>query len=94
MVGAILNLNDINANLTVDMSVLSENFDWNRFAKEFLNSKETDEKLETLASDYFSLVNGFHQWFYSRQLEIHAEEFKEANELRERINNSRWTPKI
>lgn len=94
MVGAIINFNDINANLTVDMSVLSENFDWSKYAREFLKSKDNDEKLETLVTEYFKIVYEFHQWFYSRQLEIHAEEFKEANELKERIANSRWTPKI
>ncbi len=94
MVGSILNLNEINANLIVDLSELRKNFDWSKYAKQYLNARDDDEKLETLVSDYFNLVYEFHKWFYSRQLEIHAEEFREINELRERIANSRWTLNI
>jgi hypothetical protein len=91
MVGSTLNLNEIQANLIVDLSELRKNFKWRKYAKEFLDSKGDDEKLEILISDYFNLVYEFHKWFYNRQLEIHAEEFREADELRERIAKSRWT---
>lgn len=94
MVGSILNLNEINANLIVDLAELGKNFDWSKFAKQYLNDKGDDEKLETFVSDYFNLVYEFHKWFYNRQLEVHAEQFAEISELRERIANSRWTPNI
>lgn len=94
IVGSKLNLEEIKADLIIDISELRNNFHWKKSAKEFIDSKGDDEKLGSITSDYFKLVLDFHDWFYARQLEIHSEIFKEANELRERIHNSRWTPKI
>ncbi len=94
MVGSILNLNEIHANLIVDIAELRKNFDWSRCAKQYLNGRGDDEKLETHVSDYFNLVYEFHKWFYNRQLDVHADEFGEISELRERIANSRWTPNM
>jgi len=94
VIGSILNLNEIKSDLIIDISELRNNFEWNKFAKEFMDSKNDDEKLESIVLDYFKLVLDFHDWFYARQLEVHSEIFKEANDLRERIHNSRWTIKM
>lgn len=94
IVGCTLNLNEIKADLIIDFSKLRNNFDWSSLAKEYIASKGEDEKLENTILEYFNLVLDLHDWLYKRQLEIHSKEFKEANDLRERIHNSRWTIKM
>lgn len=94
IIGSTLNLNEIKANLIIDISNLRNNFKWSGLAKEYIDSKGEDEELENIVLDHFKHVSNFHDWFYSRQLEIHSEQFEETNELRKRIHNSRWTPKI
>ncbi len=94
IVGGNLDPNKIETYLIINFAELRDDFKWNKLAKEFISSRVEDEKLEIIVSDYCKLVSEFHEWFYKRQLAIQAEKFKEANKLRERIANSKWTPKF
>ena len=67
---------------------------WNELSRQYVNSANDDEKVEDIVLTYTKEVTSFHSWFNDRQLELHKEAFKEAEELRQRLVNSSWHLKI
>ena len=94
IVGSTLNLNSLTSHLIIQYEGLRDDFDWGPSARAFLESKGENGELEELTTDYYNLVTDFYNWFHGRQMEVHAEEINELNALNERVQNSRWTPKL
>lgn len=94
IVGSTINLSNLTGNLIVRYSSLRDDFQWGPYAGIFLEDKGETGELEELVTEYHNLVIEFYDWFYGRQMEVHAEEIAELNALNERVQNSRWTPKF
>ena len=95
IVGSTMNLNNFTSHLIIQYSSLKESsFKWGHYAGIFLEGKQETGELEELITEYYNLVISFYDWFHNRQMEVHAEELNELNALNERVQNSRWTPKV
>jgi hypothetical protein len=94
IVGSTMNLNDLTSHLIIQYSSLKESFKWGPYAGIFLESRQDTGELEELITEYYNLVISFYDWFHNRQMEVHAVEIAELNALNQRVQNSRWTPKI
>lgn len=80
--------------LKISIQTLREWDGWRVVSRQYMNTASEDEKIEDIVRAYTNTIINFHDWFNDRQLELHKEAFKEANELRQRLVNSQWHWKI
>jgi hypothetical protein len=76
--------------LKISIHTLREWNGWRGLSRQYVNSIGDDEKIEDIVGAYTDAIINFHNWFNDRQLELHKEVFKEAEELRQRLVNSKW----
>lgn len=76
--------------LKLDMRLLRDWRGWKSLSRQYLTDANDEEQLEGMIQAYTHSITRFHDWFYDRQTELHKQAFHDAEELRERIVNSRW----
>jgi hypothetical protein len=63
-------------------------------SRQYLPSAHNEEQIEDIVSAYTRSMISFHDWFSDRQAELHKQAFHDAEELRQRLVNSRWHYKV
>jgi hypothetical protein len=82
------------ASLQINIAKLRTWRKWEKVAREYIQNAKDDEKIEDIIKTYTSSILDFYNWFYDRQLDLHKEAFKDAEELRQCLVNYSWHLKI
>jgi hypothetical protein len=67
---------------------------WTGLSRQYVDTAQDEEKIEDIVTAYTNAIIGFHDWFHERHVELHKEAYGEAEELRQRLVNSRWHLKL
>lgn len=76
---------EMNNSITVDIEKLRAWKGWTGVSRRYVDEAKRNEELEQIIKTYTATIVDFHQWFYKKNLEFHAEAFEQTEKLREEI---------
>lgn len=60
---------------------------WSPLAKEYLSGQSESSNLLNVISEYYALVEDFHNWFRARQEKIHSQEFAKLASIQQKLKD-------